>query len=504
MNKKKFKIQPKIWPKEYTFEEFQRLNPTISENVLINYYNKYLQEYAENYSRHIKHFEDNKKLLSDNLQEIKNRYDNSQHFLEMYYGPQNVSSEAGTYPDFHPTDLKGLKVHFDLQSPSNYTMGGDDTSIAVIRDITGNGYDLRTGALSAQPDLDQNSNGYFRARVNNQKLYFGTKGGTSSFSATYMYFNFIHTNNDINYTDNTITITPAHNLKTGDEIFYLPFLGINFFSNNSADQSSKVPGGIGYTKDDLVNGILSNPLYVIKVSDTIISVATSLGNARKGIKINLTAPDSTDTTALILKPLDLGEAHTVIYVVEDNEVGNWKSNGFGLLLDTLSTGTGKEYFYNWGNAGSPGYSETTEPTSSLGGLNPGIMIENDPMIQTLRMKDSASLGLSDFPYGRTIDRDGKNIEFKVASSGPATGGVRGSKVLSAARSNEIYYGIGNNSNRNNALDGFGDFFMYELLMYDRRLSERECAQVENYLQNKYKGTITLLSDRNITLNQYGR
>ena len=43
MSKKKFKIQPKTWPKEYTFEEFQRLNPTIPENVLVNYYNKYLQ-----------------------------------------------------------------------------------------------------------------------------------------------------------------------------------------------------------------------------------------------------------------------------------------------------------------------------------------------------------------------------------------------------------------------------------------------------------------------------
>ena len=62
-----------------------------------------------------------------------------------------------------------------------------------------------------------------RARINNQKLYFGFKGGTSSFSATFHYNTFIHTNNDINYTDNTITISPAHNLKTGDEIFYLPF-----------------------------------------------------------------------------------------------------------------------------------------------------------------------------------------------------------------------------------------------------------------------------------------
>ena len=71
MSKKNFKINPKVWPKEYTFEEFKRLNPNVDENLLINYYNKYLQEYAENYSRHVKHFEDNKKLLTNNLQEIK-------------------------------------------------------------------------------------------------------------------------------------------------------------------------------------------------------------------------------------------------------------------------------------------------------------------------------------------------------------------------------------------------------------------------------------------------
>ena len=29
MSKKKFKIQPKNWPKEYTFEEFKRLNPNM-------------------------------------------------------------------------------------------------------------------------------------------------------------------------------------------------------------------------------------------------------------------------------------------------------------------------------------------------------------------------------------------------------------------------------------------------------------------------------------------
>ena len=114
MNKKKFKIQPKNWPKEYTFEEFKVLNPNINENILINYYNKYLQEYAENYSRHVKHFEDNKKLLTNNLQEIKNKYDDSQHFLKMYYHNQSDAA-AGQYPPFTPTDVTGLTHWFKVE-----------------------------------------------------------------------------------------------------------------------------------------------------------------------------------------------------------------------------------------------------------------------------------------------------------------------------------------------------------------------------------------------------
>ena len=67
MNKKKFKINPKVWPKEYTFEEFKNLNPNTPENILINYYNKYLQEYAQNYSRHINHFNDTKNNFAKEL-----------------------------------------------------------------------------------------------------------------------------------------------------------------------------------------------------------------------------------------------------------------------------------------------------------------------------------------------------------------------------------------------------------------------------------------------------
>ena len=114
MSKKQFKIKPKVWPKEYTFEEFKRFNPNINENLLINYYNKYLQEYAENRSRHIEYFEDNKKLLANNLQEVKNKYDDSQYFLQMYYN-NSTAGGAGSYPPFSPTNIEGLTHWFKVE-----------------------------------------------------------------------------------------------------------------------------------------------------------------------------------------------------------------------------------------------------------------------------------------------------------------------------------------------------------------------------------------------------
>ena len=43
---KRFNIKPPVWPKEYTFQEFVRLNPhIINENQLITLYNQYLNKY---------------------------------------------------------------------------------------------------------------------------------------------------------------------------------------------------------------------------------------------------------------------------------------------------------------------------------------------------------------------------------------------------------------------------------------------------------------------------
>jgi len=147
MDKKKFKINPKVWPKEYTFEEFKRLNPNINESVLINYYNKYLQEYAENYSRHIKHFEDTKKILTDNIQEVKSKYLDTQYFLKMYYGSDDpTAAGAGSYPIFTPTDISGLINWYDATEGITLK-GGAGTEVSEWKSKVGTNHLVESGSL---------------------------------------------------------------------------------------------------------------------------------------------------------------------------------------------------------------------------------------------------------------------------------------------------------------------------------------------------------------------
>ena len=109
MSNKKFKIKPKVWPKEYTFEEFKQLNPNISENLLINYYHKYLQEYAENQSRHINHFNDTKDNFSKELLTLK-----EQIKTDLEDGDLTVGSTGATGRTFRsPMDPIKNSIFFD-------------------------------------------------------------------------------------------------------------------------------------------------------------------------------------------------------------------------------------------------------------------------------------------------------------------------------------------------------------------------------------------------------
>jgi len=121
MKKKKFKINPKVWSKEYTFEEFKQLNPTITENLLINYYNKYLQEYAEDRSRHLSHFNDTKEDLSKELKLLKEVINPTSD------GDGNVGPTGGGRKFRSP--LSQIQNSLDFNGDDEYARAGLDGQI---------------------------------------------------------------------------------------------------------------------------------------------------------------------------------------------------------------------------------------------------------------------------------------------------------------------------------------------------------------------------------------
>ena len=124
MSEKKFKIKPKVWPKEYTFEEFKQLNPNIAENLLVNYYNKYLQEYAENRSRHITHFNNTKDNLTKELHLLNEKITDS----TTDDGDQNVGWTGGGRKYRSPIPHDTTAVHFDGIDDFLTTTGFPDPS----------------------------------------------------------------------------------------------------------------------------------------------------------------------------------------------------------------------------------------------------------------------------------------------------------------------------------------------------------------------------------------
>jgi len=144
MSNKKFKIKPKVWPKEYTFEEYKQLNPNITENLLINYYNKYLQEYAEDRSRHLKHFNNTKDNLSKELnllneKIINNITDNPDS--DSTVGPTGAGRfyHKALPADVHSVYFDGVDdiVHLDENNPSVYSLEGLTTGALWYRNPTG-------------------------------------------------------------------------------------------------------------------------------------------------------------------------------------------------------------------------------------------------------------------------------------------------------------------------------------------------------------------------------
>ena len=116
--KKIFNIKPKSWPKELTFGEFKKHNPNISENILINYYHKYLQEYVENNSRHLEYFDDLKKQISEEIKLLKETRNWD------YDGDQTVGPTGGGRKFRSP--LEGTKHSIFFDHIDDYARAGLD------------------------------------------------------------------------------------------------------------------------------------------------------------------------------------------------------------------------------------------------------------------------------------------------------------------------------------------------------------------------------------------
>tara|TARA_Y100000593_G_scaffold93614_1_gene189167 strand:- start:330 stop:1535 length:1206 start_codon:yes stop_codon:yes gene_type:complete len=161
MNKKKFKINPKVWSKEYTFEEFKQLNPTIAENLLINYYTKYLQEYAEDRSRHLKHFNDKKNNLSKELNLLNEKLINNTS--EWSDGDTNVGPTAAGRKFRSPLD--GIKHSMTFDGTDDFARAGLDGAGNEPSDGTLKPYSQLTVAAWIHADGIHNlggSDGYFK------------------------------------------------------------------------------------------------------------------------------------------------------------------------------------------------------------------------------------------------------------------------------------------------------------------------------------------------------
>ena len=81
---KKFNIKPPNWPKEYSFEEFKKLNPhIINENQLISLYNQYLHKFLEELNAKKIHFKQSK--VNQLLTEFENLQSNNYRVMSNLY-----------------------------------------------------------------------------------------------------------------------------------------------------------------------------------------------------------------------------------------------------------------------------------------------------------------------------------------------------------------------------------------------------------------------------------
>ena len=194
MSNKNFKIKPTTWPKEYTFEEFKMLNPNVDENILINYYNKYLNEYAEDRAKHINHFNNAKDNLSEEIRLLKNRK------LWNYDGDQTVGPTGAGRQFRSPLNPNVNALHFDGVDdavPLNFIQEGRIPADGTLKPYKG-----LTFAMWVNTSYIQSS-----SNTSNGTYYIG---GAYDSQAGY---NFIHTGHYL-----VFNMTHDSNISTGTDI----------------------------------------------------------------------------------------------------------------------------------------------------------------------------------------------------------------------------------------------------------------------------------------------
>tara|TARA_R110000803_G_scaffold25919_1_gene61815 strand:- start:1000 stop:2448 length:1449 start_codon:yes stop_codon:yes gene_type:complete len=194
MSDKNFKIRPTTWPKEYTFEEFKMLNPNINENILINYYNKYLFEYAEDRSRHINHFNDTKDNLSEEIRLLK------EERKWNYDGDQTVGPTGGGRQFRSPLNPNVNALHFDGVDdvvPLNFIQEGRIPADGTLKPYKGLTFAMWINTSYIQSSSDTSNGTYYI-------------GGAYDSQAGY---NFTHTGHRLIF-----SVTHDSNISTGTDI----------------------------------------------------------------------------------------------------------------------------------------------------------------------------------------------------------------------------------------------------------------------------------------------
>lgn len=162
---KRFNIKPPVWPKEYTFQEFVKLNPhIINENQLISLYNQYLNKYLTELGEKKIHFKQS--TINQLLTELKDlKFDQI----------MSIDTLGG-----------GIEKNYALQftgDTNSDTRRGD----LVVTDFNPDTYNLNLGfTISYWVRPDELGNDMFaigRKAHNNERFTFGISTATKGYFA---------------------------------------------------------------------------------------------------------------------------------------------------------------------------------------------------------------------------------------------------------------------------------------------------------------------------------